>query len=128
MNVEGKPALVTGAASGLGEATARLLAARGAKVTIIDFNDEGAQRVAEEIGGLAVKCDVANAESGEAAVAKSIDTFGLPRILVNCAGVAPAQKILSKSGVMPLADYRAGLGAYWAGSVLFLFFFLARAG
>ena len=109
MNVEGKPALVTGAASGLGEATARMLAAHGAKVTILDFNVEGAQRVAEEIGGLAVKCDVANAESGEAAVAKSIDTFGLPRILVNCAGVAPAQKILSKSGVMPLADYRRAI-------------------
>src|SRR5690349_12009079 len=76
MNVEGTSALVTGAASGLGEATARMLVARGAKVTILDFNGEGAQRVAEDIGGLAVKCDVASAESGEAAVAKSIDAFG----------------------------------------------------
>jgi NAD(P)-dependent dehydrogenase (short-subunit alcohol dehydrogenase family) len=109
MNIEGKPAIVTGAASGLGEATARMLAARGAKVTVLDFNDEGARRVAEDIGGIAIKCDVASAEDGEAAVAKSIDTFGLPRILVNCAGVAPAQKILSKAGVMPLSDYRRAI-------------------
>jgi NAD(P)-dependent dehydrogenase (short-subunit alcohol dehydrogenase family) len=106
MNVEGQVALITGGASGLGEATARLLAGRGAKVALLDFNSEGAQRVAADIGGAAIKCDVSSAESGEAAVAQSIDALGIPRILVNCAGVAPAQKILSKAGVMPLSDYR----------------------
>jgi NAD(P)-dependent dehydrogenase (short-subunit alcohol dehydrogenase family) len=109
MNVEGHVALITGGASGLGEATARILAASGAKVALLDFNSEGAQRVATEVGGIAVECDVSSAESAEAAVARSIHALGIPRILVNCAGVAPAQKILSKAGVMPLSDYRRAI-------------------
>jgi NAD(P)-dependent dehydrogenase (short-subunit alcohol dehydrogenase family) len=109
MNIEGQAALVTGAASGLGEATARMLAERGVKVALLDFNVESAQRVAADVGGIAVKCDVSSAESAEAAVAESIRALGTPRILVNCAGVAPAQKILSKAGLMPLSDYRRAI-------------------
>lgn len=109
MKIEGQPALVTGGGSGLGEATARALAAAGARVAILDFNLQAAQEVANEIGGLAFQCDVASDESATAAVAQAEAAQGPARILVNCAGVGPAQKILSKKGLMPLADYRRAI-------------------
>jgi len=106
MQLKDKVALVAGGASGLGEATARALAAGGAKVAVLDFNAEGAAKVAREIDGSAVTCDVSNAESVQTAMAKVTSELGAARILVNCAGVAPAQKIVGKSGVMPLDAYR----------------------
>lgn len=109
MQVEGTVVAVTGAASGLGEATARHFASRGAKVALLDFNLDAAQRVGSEIGGIAIKVDVSDAESGEAAIGQLVEAIGAPRILVNCAGVAPAQKILSKTAVMPLSDYRRAI-------------------
>jgi NAD(P)-dependent dehydrogenase (short-subunit alcohol dehydrogenase family) len=106
MKIGGHAALVTGGASGLGEATARALAAAGARVAIFDHNRDGAVRVADEIGGVGIACDVSSADSAEAAFAEALDAVGPARILVNCAGVAPAQKVLGKSGVMALADFR----------------------
>ena len=109
MKIEGHSALVTGGASGLGEATARALSAAGARVAILDHNIEGARRVASELGGLALQCDVSSADSAEAAVAEAASRHGPARILINCAGVAPAQKILSRNGLMPLADFRRAI-------------------
>lgn len=109
MKLEGISAVVTGAASGLGEATARALAAGGARVAVCDFNEEAARKVAAEIGGIAVKVDVSSAESGEAAFAEIAQAHGPARILVSCAGVAPVRKVLGKQGVMPLAEYRRGI-------------------
>lgn len=109
MRIEGQAALVTGGASGLGKATAIALSAAGAKVAILDFNESGAKAVASEIGGVGLACDVSSAESAEAAVAKAAELLGPARILVNCAGVAPAKKILSKSGVMPLEEFRRAI-------------------
>ncbi len=107
MKIEGQIAVVTGGASGLGEATARALAAGGVKVAILDYNVEGAQKVAAEIGGLGIACDVSDADSAEKAMAQVHDMLGAPRILVNCAGVAPAKKVLGRDGgVMPLDDFR----------------------
>ena len=103
MKIEGHSALVTGGASGLGEATARALSAAGARVAILDHNIEGARRVASELGGLALQCDVSSADSAEAAVAEAASRHGPARILINCAGVAPAQKILSEVGIYPAA-------------------------
>jgi NAD(P)-dependent dehydrogenase (short-subunit alcohol dehydrogenase family) len=106
MDIRGVSALVTGAGSGLGEATARALAAEGVKVALIDFNLDAAEKVAAEIGGFAVKCDVADAAGAEAALAAAAERNGPARILVNCAGVAPAKKVLGKDGVMPLDAFR----------------------
>jgi NAD(P)-dependent dehydrogenase (short-subunit alcohol dehydrogenase family) len=105
MDVKGQAAIVTGGASGLGAATARTLAAAGAKVAIVDVNEKAAAEVAIDINGIAVACDVADSASAEAAVKKAAAGHGPARILVNCAGVGPAKRIVGKDGPMPLADY-----------------------
>ncbi|SCA57113.1 putative enzyme [Candidatus Terasakiella magnetica] len=102
MDVKGLGAIVTGAASGLGEATARKLAAQGAKVAIFDMNVEAAQKVADEIGGIAVECNVADAASAEAAFATAREAHGVARIVVSCAGIAPASKIVGRNGAHDL--------------------------
>ena len=105
MDIRGHAAIVTGGASGLGGATARMLAGAGAKVAIFDVNQKAADEVAAEIGGVAVQCDVADSASMEAAIAKATAAHGAARILVNCAGIGTAKRIVGKEGPMPLADY-----------------------
>ncbi len=102
MDIQGQAAIVTGAASGLGEATARQLAKAGAKVAIFDMNMEAAQKVADDIGGCAVECNVADAESAGAAFAVARETHGPARIVVSCAGIAPASKIVGRNGAHDL--------------------------
>ena len=106
MNPSGQVAVVTGGGSGLGEATARALAARGAKVAIFDVGMARAEKVAADIGGIAVKCDVSSGEGGEAAMAEVLAKLGAPRILINCAGIGIAMKTTGKEGAHPLALYR----------------------
>ena len=102
MKLTGQSALVTGGASGLGAETARHLARAGAHVTILDLNLALAQQVAAEIGGLAIQCNVADAASAEAAVAQARAAHGPARVLVNCAGIGAAQRIVGREGAMPL--------------------------
>lgn len=96
MKVEGQAAIVTGGGSGLGAGTARMLAAAGAKVAVLDVNEENARAVADEIGGLALGCDVVSAQAGQAAVAAAAEAHGEARILVNCAGIANASRIVGR--------------------------------
>ena len=105
MQIAGLAAIVTGGGSGLGAATARALAASGAKVALFDRNLEAAESVAAEIGGLAVACDVADAASTEAAFATAKSKHGPARILVNCAGIGTPGKVVGKDGPLPLADF-----------------------
>ena len=105
MNPSGQVAVVTGGGSGLGEATARALAARGAKVAVFDVGIEKAQKVAADIGGIALKVDVSSAEAGEAAFEEVAGKLGTPRILVNCAGIGIAMKTTGKEGAHPLDLY-----------------------
>ncbi len=102
MDIAGKVFIVTGGASGLGEGTARMLAAQGAKVVVADLQVERGQAVAAEIGGVFVKCDVSQEADGQAAVAAAL---GLGKLmgLVNCAGIAPAAKTVGKDGAHALA-------------------------
>ena len=105
MQIRGMAAMVTGGGSGLGAATARALAREGAKVAVLDLNEAAARAVAEEIGGKALVCDVADAGSAEAAVAAAREAHGAARILVNCAGIGVGARIVSRSGPLPLEDF-----------------------
>jgi NAD(P)-dependent dehydrogenase (short-subunit alcohol dehydrogenase family) len=105
VEIKGQAAIVTGGASGLGAATARALAAAGAKVAVFDLNEKGAADVAATIKGIAVACDVADAVIAETAVKKAAADHGPARILINCAGIGPAKRIVGRDGPMPLEDY-----------------------
>jgi len=105
MKVNGIAAIVTGAASGLGAATARALAKAGAKVSLLDMNVAAAAELAGEIGGLAIKCDVANAASAENAVRDARDVHGPARLAVSCAGIAPPARIVGREGPQELATF-----------------------
>src|SRR5215471_4669894 len=105
MDVNGHPALVTGGGSGLGAATAEELARAGAKVALLDINLDGARAVADKIGGIAVRCDVTSSDDAVAALAQAGERHGAARILINCAGVGPAKRIVGRDGPMPLADF-----------------------
>jgi NAD(P)-dependent dehydrogenase (short-subunit alcohol dehydrogenase family) len=105
MHPSGYAALVTGGGSGLGRATAAKLAALGAKVAILDINVEAAAEVAAKIGGIAIACDVVNADQTAAAIAAARDKFGPARILINCAGIAPARRVVGRDGPIPLEDF-----------------------
>jgi NAD(P)-dependent dehydrogenase (short-subunit alcohol dehydrogenase family) len=96
MKLQGCSAVVTGGASGLGEATARALAAEGVKVAIFDRNAEAGERVAAEIGGVFCQVDVTSDESVDAGFAKARAANGQERILINCAGVGNAVKTASR--------------------------------
>ena len=105
MDIAGQAAIVTGGASGLGTATARALAAAGAKVAVLDVNEKAAAEVAGEIGGFAAGCDVTSSDDVEAALKKAAAAHGPARILVNCAGIGPAKRIVGRDGPMPLAEF-----------------------
>jgi len=99
MQVDGSIALVTGGGSGLGAATARHLAAQGAKVAVLDFNFEAAQAVAEECGGVAVQADVSDETEVSAAFDEAEQQLkSAPRIVVSCAGVGMAARIVGREG------------------------------
>jgi NAD(P)-dependent dehydrogenase (short-subunit alcohol dehydrogenase family) len=105
MKLKETPVIVTGGASGLGAATARCLAAAGAKVAILDLNTASAENLAKEIGGLAIECNVANEQSAGAAIARAKAVHGVSRVLVNCAGIGPARRIVGKEGPMSLQEF-----------------------
>src|SRR3990170_1303113 len=96
MDIQGLAAVVTGAASGLGEATARELARRGAKVAVFDRDSERGEKVAADIGGIFGEADVTSDETVAAAFAKAREAHGQERVLVNCAGVANAAKTVGR--------------------------------
>ena len=107
MNINGCTAVVTGGASGLGEATVRRLANGGAKVAILDLAAERGEKLVAELGGNVIfaNSDVTNERSIQDSIKKMIDSFGGINVLVNCAGVADSGKVLSKRGPMPLEHF-----------------------
>lgn len=110
MQLDQTIALVTGGGSGLGEATARRLAAAGARVAVMDLGAEAAVAVADDIGGIAVTGDVSNAEQVEAAFAEVEERFGAaPRIVVSCAGIGTATRILPRDGALTIDTFEKTL-------------------
>jgi len=116
MNINNVPAIVTGGASGLGEATARLLAEHGAKVAIFDVQEDKAKQVAKEINGIAISCDVTNAESAVQAFAAAKKAHGACGIAVNCAGIGTPAKILGREGPMDLDFFNKVINVNLCGS------------
>jgi NAD(P)-dependent dehydrogenase (short-subunit alcohol dehydrogenase family) len=107
MEIAGHAALVSGGASGLGLATATALAGAGAKVALLDINGAAAEAAAKELGGLGFACDVTRADATEAAVAAARDRHGPARIVVNCAGVGRARRIVDRDGKpMPFEQFK----------------------
>ncbi|MEQ1685996.1 MAG: 3-hydroxyacyl-CoA dehydrogenase [Burkholderiaceae bacterium] len=115
MDIAGKVFIVTGGASGLGEGTARMLAANGAKVVIADLQAEKGEALAAELGGAFVKCDVSQEADGQAAVAKAV-ALGKLMGLVNCAGIAPAAKTVGKDGAHALNMFAKVISVNLVGS------------
>lgn len=105
MLVQGHAAIVTGGGSGLGAASAKALAAKGAKVAVMDYNADAAKAVAAECGGLGLGCDVSDGPSTEAAFAAARTAHGPARIVVHCAGVATPGRIFGKDGPGSLKDF-----------------------
>ncbi|MBV7456466.1 SDR family NAD(P)-dependent oxidoreductase [Acidovorax sp. sif1233] len=106
MDIQGQAAIVTGGASGLGEATARELARLGAKVAVLDRNAELAEQVAADIGGVACACDITDPASVTAALEKAAAAHGPARILMNVAGIGSAKRIVQRDGsAAPLEDF-----------------------
>ena len=108
MDIKGQTAYVTGGASGLGEATARTLAAAGATVGLLDMNEDMANSVATELGGAAAHCNVTEATSHEAAMASLREAIGPARIFVACAGIATGAKLVSRDGSATPLDKLTG--------------------
>ena len=105
MKVSDIPAIVTGAASGLGHATAKALIETGARVAMFDINEAGLARVASETGGLALPCDIASSESVENAVAVARAAHGPARLLVNCAAMPHTGPVVGPDGPMSLDEF-----------------------
>ncbi|MBO9465450.1 SDR family NAD(P)-dependent oxidoreductase [Tropicibacter sp. R15_0] len=116
MRIEGSVAIVTGGASGLGEATARHLAAQGARVGVLDFNIEQATRVAQDIDGVAAQVDVSDETAVDAAIAQVETALGVPRIAVNCAGIGTAARIVGREGKTSFDTFRRTLEVNLFGS------------
>jgi NAD(P)-dependent dehydrogenase (short-subunit alcohol dehydrogenase family) len=127
MELKGVSAVVTGGASGLGGATAKMLADAGAKVAIFDLNEEVGQKQAEAIGGIFVKVNVADEASVVAGLEAAEAANGVARVLVNCAGIAPAIKTVGRENAPhPLDAYRKTIEVNLIGTFTVISKFAAR--
>lgn len=104
MKLSGNAVIVTGGGSGLGEATVKLLQAKGAKVSIFDINPRGVE-VAKNTGAIFYECDVTSSEQVENCLKQSTAEQGAPRVLVSCAGIAPGKRMVGRDGPQALGDF-----------------------
>ena len=106
MNPRDHAVVVTGAASGLGEETAIRLARAGARVAVLDLNGEAARKTASIIGGIGIACDVSDSDSTTTALKEAREKNGPARVVVNCAGIGTAKRIVGRDGPMPLGNFQ----------------------
>ncbi|MEQ8286955.1 SDR family NAD(P)-dependent oxidoreductase [Thalassospira sp.] len=118
MHLNQVPAIITGGGSGLGAATARTFAVAGARVAVLDRNKEAAKRVARETGGIGIEVDIADKNSVADAFKIVRQNLGVPRALVNCAGIGTANRILPRDGELPIDDFINTLNVNLTGSFI----------
>ncbi|KPV44733.1 3-hydroxyacyl-CoA dehydrogenase [Alicyclobacillus ferrooxydans] len=106
MQITDKVFLITGGGSGLGAATARLLAKNGAKIVVVDVNEEAGSSVAEEVSGVFVRADVSSEADVQTAVQTAVERFGGLHGVVNCAGIGSAARVIGKHGPFPLEMFQ----------------------
>lgn len=105
MDIRGHGVIVTGGGSGLGAASAEKLASLGAKVGVVDINAEAAEAMAKKLGGVALPGDVADEAQMRAAFEKASAAHGPCRVLLNCAGIGVAKRVVGRDGAMPLGEF-----------------------
>lgn len=106
MDINNTVAIISGGASGMGAATAKRLSGLGAKVVLFDVNVMAAEKIATEINGFAIQCDVSNEMSVATAFQKVSTELGAPRICINCAGIVRSRRMVNQQGPMPLDEFR----------------------
>lgn len=116
MNLNQTSVIVTGGASGLGAATAKALASAGAKVSVLDLNFSLAKKTADEIGSLAIECNVADETSARRALEIIKEKHGVARVLINCAGIGNSGRIVGKNGPLPLNEFSKVINVNLIGS------------
>jgi NAD(P)-dependent dehydrogenase (short-subunit alcohol dehydrogenase family) len=118
MQIQDKHFIVTGAASGIGEAVARRLHGLGAKVTLADVNEKGLERVQAELGDRALACvtDIVSEESAQHSVNKAVETFGAISGLINCAGIPGAERVVGREGPHRLASFQRAISVNLVGT------------
>jgi len=116
MKISGHSAIVTGGASGLGAATAEAIVAAGGRVALFDMNAEKGEALAKKLGGVFCGVNVADEDSVAAGIAKAVAAVGIPRILVNCAGIAIGEKTTGKNGAHKLDSFKRVLDINLAGT------------
>jgi NAD(P)-dependent dehydrogenase (short-subunit alcohol dehydrogenase family) len=109
MQIQDQIVLITGGGSGMGAATAQHLVALGAKVVLLDKNEAAAQALSSQLNGLAFGVDVSDETSVKNALEQAQTKLGVPRIVINCAGIAPAKRLVGKNGPMPQQDFETVL-------------------
>jgi len=118
VDISGKVAVVTGGASGLGAATAKMVIEEGGHVVIVDLNEQAGRALAKDLGTHArfVRVDVSDPAQAQAAVELAVDTFGSLHISVQCAGIADAQRVIGKTGPADLARFTKTIGVNLIGT------------
>lgn len=118
MQISGAVAVITGGASGIGQAVVRAFVDKGGRVAIFDLNEAAGQAMVKELGGAAIfaKVNVADEASVAAGIAQTVSTFGAIHVCVNCAGLASAAKTCGKDGPFPLPEWNKTIGVNLTGS------------
>ncbi len=106
MELAGNVAIVSGGGSGMGAETAKTLRAAGVQVALLDVNAAAVKEQAQRLDCLGLVCDISNAEAVATALAQVRATYGVARICVSCAGIAPAKRVVGRDGAMPLDDFQ----------------------
>lgn len=106
MEMKNTAVIITGGASGMGAATARLFSQLGAKVALLDLNKEAADKIAADVNGIAVACDVTQEDSVQSAIESAAKQHGPARICINCAGIVHGRRMINQQGPMPLAEFK----------------------